>query len=418
MAGVLLITYHFPPSAASGAFRLLGFAQHLPKFGYRVGVLAPPTLPWEPVDVSLGARVPPETMLYPVDYPRHASRFLRRLSPYGIWAWYARHTVAHAVREMRPDVVLSSGPPHVVHLLGCEVQRRFGIPWVLDCRDPWVTTTDVLAPRGWKAAYERFWERRMFARADAILCNAPHAHQQLALALPHFAEKLHTIPNGYDPDLFPPSRLPSPQRAVGPEGPWFAPIRPNGPVRFLHAGQLYAGRDPRPLLDAVAELSGTQVPPLRFEFLGRTEVAGGVNLHEEAMKRGLGESIICRGQLSYQQTLAEMSTADVLVLMDTPKRRIGVPAKLYEYIGAGRPVLATGQIDGDLAVTLRQSGLPCRIARPDDAKAIRDAITELVCGVANGTLPSVCDEARRRFARETLAGELATVLDGLRGAKR
>jgi hypothetical protein len=86
-------------------------------------------------------------------------------------------------------------------------------------------------------------------------------------------------------------------------------------------------------------------------------------------------------------------------------------------IGAGRPVLATGQIDGDLAVTLRQSGLPCRIARPDDAKAIRDAITELVCGVANGTLPAVCDEARRRFARETLAGELATVLDGLRGAE-
>ncbi|MFQ3593276.1 MAG: hypothetical protein SNJ82_08830, partial [Gemmataceae bacterium] len=90
MPGVLLLTYHFPPSAASGTFRLLGFAQHLPRYGYRVSVVAPPTLPWEPADANLMARVPPETKLYPVDYPVGYPKALRWFSPYGVWLWKAR----------------------------------------------------------------------------------------------------------------------------------------------------------------------------------------------------------------------------------------------------------------------------------------------------------------------------------------
>ena len=72
MPGLLIVTYHFPPSAASGAFRLLGFARHLPAHGVPVSVVAPPTLPWEPSDAGLAARVPPGTALYPVPYPSGA----------------------------------------------------------------------------------------------------------------------------------------------------------------------------------------------------------------------------------------------------------------------------------------------------------------------------------------------------------
>jgi glycosyltransferase involved in cell wall biosynthesis len=395
MPGVLLVTYHFPPSAASGTFRMLGFAQHLPKHGYAVSVVAPPTMPWEPVDPSLCARVPPQTKVYPVEYPRHVWKGIRWLTPWGIWAWYARDTVARAVREQKPDVVLTSGPPHVVHLLGWDAKRRFGVPWVVDCRDPWVTTTDVNPPKGFKAVYERFWERRVFARADAIVTNAPHAREKLAETLPRFAAKLHSIPNGYDPEIFPP-----------------APTRSPGPIRILHAGELYVGRDPRPILDAVAGIAPGSVPPFRFEFLGRT-----ADLATDAQRRGLSEAIVCRGQVTYRQTLDEMVGADVLLLMDTLDRHIGVPAKLYEYLGAGRPVLATGESGGDLAAVLGESGVPFRIARPNDPAAIRSAVVEMVRGVADHTLPAVRDEARRQFTREALAGRLAALLDTLRKAK-
>src|SRR5947209_2551122 len=90
---VLLITFHFPPSAASGAFRLLGFARHLPKFGWRPIVVTPPCLPWEPVDPELGSQVPVDTTEIHVPYPQGLIWNLpRRIAPYEIWlprAWGA-----------------------------------------------------------------------------------------------------------------------------------------------------------------------------------------------------------------------------------------------------------------------------------------------------------------------------------------
>jgi hypothetical protein len=69
LRSVLLLTYHFPPSSASGSFRMLGFARHLPRHGWRAAVVAPPSLPWEPVDAELSERVPPETAVYHVPSP-------------------------------------------------------------------------------------------------------------------------------------------------------------------------------------------------------------------------------------------------------------------------------------------------------------------------------------------------------------
>ncbi|MBY0230134.1 MAG: glycosyltransferase, partial [Gemmataceae bacterium] len=203
MPGLLILTYHFPPSAASGAFRLLGFAQHLPALGVPVGVVYPPKLPWEPSDDSLAARIPAGTRLFPVEYPRGAPKALRWLSPYGIWLWHARAAVRRAIDEMKPDAVLTSGPPHCIHLLGRHAQKHGRLPWIADFRDPWVTTAEILPPTGWQRLWEGFWERRVFRQADALVVNAPHALSSLAEAVPSVARKLHCIPNGYDPEAFP-----------------------------------------------------------------------------------------------------------------------------------------------------------------------------------------------------------------------
>src|SRR5205807_9862285 len=87
---VLLVSYHFPPSAASGTFRMLGFARHLPRFDWRVQVVAPPEMPWDPVDAGLAEQVPAETEYHAVRYPKGAPRLLRLVAPYAIWlpsAW-------------------------------------------------------------------------------------------------------------------------------------------------------------------------------------------------------------------------------------------------------------------------------------------------------------------------------------------
>ncbi len=402
MPGLLVITYHFPPSAASGAFRLLGFAQHLPAHGVPVAVVYPPTLPWEPSDPRLAARIPLGTTLYPVEYPTQAPKALRWLTPYGIWLWYARAAVIRAVERFRPDAVLTSGPPHCVHLLGRYAQAQ-GVPWIADFRDPWVTACDVHPPAGLKAMYERFWEQRVFRQADALVVNAPHALSALAALCPHVAHKMHVIANGYDPETFPDVK---PAR------------KPGDVVRILHAGELYAGRDPRPILDAVSGIGAGTAPPFRFEFLGRINYEKDADLPAEARKRGVENAILCRGQVPYGEVLREMCEADALLLMDSPGRRIGVPAKLYEYLGAGRPVLATGETDGDLGAVLRASGVPHAIARCDDVVGIREAVSGLVRGIDAGTLAAGPDGMRRRYTRHALAGELAALVDRVATRKR
>src|SRR4029077_3555512 len=98
----------------------------------------------------------------------------------------------------------------------------------------------------------------------------------------------------------------------------------------------------------------------------------------EIRSRGLGDVVSVGGQVPYDECLARMVRADILLLLDTPGRRIAVRAKLYEYVGAGRPVLALGEPDGDTAWVLGQCGISHRIASPGDSKGIRQALAELV----------------------------------------
>ena len=136
---LLLVTYHLPPSAASGSFRMLGFARHLPKFGWHVRAVAPPCLPWEPVDDRLFKQLPRQCVVHAVPYPQgRAVKLLRRFAPNGIWLPPAYRALRRIVAESRPDVVLTSGPPQCVHLLGLWLKRRYGMSWVADFRDPWV----------------------------------------------------------------------------------------------------------------------------------------------------------------------------------------------------------------------------------------------------------------------------------------
>jgi glycosyltransferase involved in cell wall biosynthesis len=393
---LLLVTYHFPPSAASGTFRMVGFARHLPRYDWAVTVVAPPALPWEPSDSGLVRRISDDTTVRYVPYPSHYPKPLRWAAPWGVWLPDALRECARAVAEERPDAVLTSGPPQFVHLLGLYLKRRYRLPWVADFRDPWVTDGGPPRPRSLRGRWESFWERQVMAHADAVLANAPNACRAFREAFPRHADKFLTLTNGFDPEAFPRCETAKPHDLT---------------LRIVHTGELYAGRDPRPFLDALQAL-GPEAAPLRVAFLGRVP-RGGVDLPAEVERRGLGEVVAVRGQVPYQQALQEMCQADLLLLLDGAGRRIGVPAKLYEYFGAGRPLLALAEPDGDTAGVLRESGLPHRIAPPNDTGRIRQALAELVEGLAAGTLAAPTEEQTARFTRAALAGRLSDTLDGL-----
>jgi hypothetical protein len=384
---VLLVTYHFPPSAASGTFRLLGFARHLPRHGWHVHVIAPPETPWDNTDPALSAQVPAETGYDAVPYPRSAPRLVRLLAPYAIWLPFAWRACRRAIKRERPDIVLTSGPPHIVHVLGMLLQRTERLAWIADFRDPWISG----AVRGGvtvKQRWMRYLEKQVFAHADRILGNAPNATRVFCDTYPRQAAKILTLTNGFDP----PSQL-------------TPPPPPSGTLHMLHAGEIYAGRDPLPLLEAIAELHQAG-RAIRWVVMGNVHLPKG-NLADEAARRGLADAVELRGQLPYEEALHQMGKTDLLVLLDAPGRTVGVPAKLYEYLGAGRPILALTERDGDTAHVLRESGVTHRLAPPRDVGRIRQAIVEL-----SATPPYRPDPERlRRFTRQYLAGELAKVMD-------
>jgi glycosyltransferase involved in cell wall biosynthesis len=393
---VLIVTYHFPPSAASGSFRMLGFARHLPAHGWRPVVVAPPSLPWEPVDHELGERVPAEVVVHPVPY--RSGRLARRFALFASWLPAALGACEAAIRARRPEAVLTSGPPHEVHWLGLWLKRRHGLPFLADFRDPWASQglDRGRGIAGWLVGVK---EARILKEADAVIANTPGACQVYRERYPDLRHKFVSLPNGYDRERFE-------ALAAGVQ-----PKAPGAPVRVVHAGAIYAGRDPRPFLDALTEVREAAGARVEADFYGPPPEEPGTDLVREIDARGLGGRVRVHGQVSYECVLREMAGADINLLMDSPGRTVGVPAKLYEYLGAGRPVLALGERHGDLARVLERGGVPYRIVPPRDAAGIAAALAALAELAAGSEIVEPAQADRHRFSREAIAGRLAALLD-------
>jgi glycosyltransferase involved in cell wall biosynthesis len=408
MPKVTLISLHFPPCAASGAFRTLGFARHLPAFGWKTSVIGCGDVPYEPVDRALQDDIPADTPVTYVAYPtgpaaRMGRRVLTRtavLDPHVVWCYAARRACDEWIAQERPDVVLTSGPPHGVHLLGRWLRRRHRVRLVTDFRDTWVETEP---PDSRPVPRCAAVERAMMQASDGIIANAPRALDALARTYPDCAHKLAMVPNGFDPaPLAATVHLPDASR----------------PLTILHAGELYAGRDPRTLLDAIAaaERSVPDAVPWHLRFVGRTS-ATGLDIVAEGQRRKLRSLVTVEGQLSYAAAKDAMQRAGVLLLMDGPGRRVGVPAKAYEYMGANRPILALAEPDGDTAWALEASGSVYRLTRADDTIAMAQALIEISAAARAGEIGPVA-YADSPFTRERLAGKLAAFLETVVAGRR
>lgn len=393
---VLLLTYHFPPSGAVAVYRMLGLVRYLPKFGWQPVVVAPPQVPWEPHDPSLLAWVPPDTPIERVPFAGgFIGKLMQRVAPEGHWVYKAWPACRRMVETHRPEAIITSSPPGYIHRLGMWGQREFGLPWLACFRDPWITNANP-EQRGLQLRYDRWLEAKVMRRATRLIANTPLNQQGWAKAFPEQAHKIVTITNGFDPERFatPP---PPTQRASG--------------LTMVHTGELYYGRDPRPFLDALQQMDGLDALA-QVEFIGRnTEQV--YDLPAEIAHRNLGKCVKVTGQIPYADALAKMMNADLLLLVQGTGLALGVPAKLYEYLGAGRPILALAEPDGDIAWVLRESGVLHRLAPPNDVPAIRQALIDLKKAIDSGA-PAVPDRAAlQQFTRERMAQRFAECLDAV-----
>jgi hypothetical protein len=438
---VLLITYHFPPSNEIGAQACAQIGRYLPQYGWDPVVLTVRERYLDRVDAEYrrdfpGTIVRTGVIPHPFRTYRHLKRAIGRRSegigegkvPWKVraglrgwvislltvpddctgWILPAVISGLNVVRRAGVEQLFSSGPYWTNHLVGLALARLTGLPWTAHFRDPWTVPLPEVEPSKPISAVslwlERKLERMVVRRADVVVCVTESHTALLRQAHPEVsADKFHTIPNGFD----------------GAE--WDAlkeGIRGAGSVNkdkfvITYAGSLCMGRrNPFPLFRALGSLidSGEVVKDrVRVDLFGWCVVAQGRRVADMARECCLENCVFITGPLSRGETIRRISQSDLLLLL-AEGWKYQIPGKTYEYLGAGRPILALAS-EGALADLLRRSG-GAWVINPEDQAGIRSAVREAYrAWEAGRPLPVADPSLVSQFDRRMLAGRFAGLFD-------
>jgi glycosyltransferase involved in cell wall biosynthesis len=415
---VLLIAFHFPPfRGSSGMQRTLRFAQHLPKFGWQPIVLTTTARAYESRSDSAGNEVPEGLEVHRA-FSLDAARQLSVLGRYpswlatpdrwATWKFRAVPTALRLIRHRKIDVVWSTFPIATAHRIGVEVQRRSGLPWVAEFRDPMWQGDYPPEPRTNRAWKEL--ETDIFSRASRVVVTTPGAAAVYADRFSRFdASRIEVIENGYDEEAF--------RRAdKAPHEDTARSRRPDEPITILHSGVVYRSeRDPSHLFAAIASMKRNGlVSSSRLRIVLRA--SGHESEYQRDIERlDISDIVNLAPPVDYLAALQEMLSADGLLLLQASNCNAQVPAKLYEYVRSGRPILALADPAGDTARTLRHIGIGL-IASIDSAEQIERALLQVLDQVQNGTGTQPTPEVVARYSREAQAKQLAGLLDAAASA--
>ncbi len=396
---VLFICYHFPPMNSTGSHRVARFARDLPgdvdidvltvanptealdntelleQVAERVTIYKAPVLGWltmEHVGQRFSAR--PRSLV---------SRFLAKVSKtlLTLFAWIPDRQIAwypaalakgsELLTKNQYDLIFCSSPPHSLHLIGQALKRRFGVPLVVDFRDPWNRNPQ----RRWPSAVHRIIEERMEARllreADAVIANTPG---NKTMWLEGFEgldpQKVFVITNGFDPnrraamdagrEVARRARLDDMRKQIVYTGHLY-----QGGESALRAYQLLVERDPSWIDRVRLTFVGTMDPGVA-EIAAELEAKGAIELH---------------GRCPSHELPALMAAADALLYVVPPNGWHWIPSKVYDYLLVERPIISVLP-RGDAWDVLESSGLGVLI---ED-----DSLNGIVQGL-EATLTSLCD---------------------------
>ncbi len=352
---LLLFAYYFPPTNESGAKRPFRFVRYLQRHGYRTQVVTaspqPPGSPWKDAREAPDGTAPD----WKTRWGALACAAVQRVIPYNDQLPWVAHAVAQAERivlETRPAAILSTSPPVACHLAAMAMKRKYGLPWVADLRDPVYNNPHRV--RLLSRPYDAAVEQMIVRYADLLIANTDSATEDLRRRYPRMAHKIHLIWNGYDPE--------------DPLEP--RPIPPRDVKLLLHAGSIYAGRHPGAVLESLKRLiDGGRLDPAKF----RIRLIGWLDLSQPWISGATAAALQELGCLEYvpemvpePQAIREMAEADYLLLLDgnDSGKGLQVPAKLFQYMRIGRPILASTAKDSPSERILAHGGIPYVAAYP------------------------------------------------------
>ncbi len=419
---VLLIAYHFPPCGfSSGMQRTLCFSRDLREHNWAPLVLTAHPRAYAAIKTGQLRQVPndvPVRAAFALDTKRHlgiGGRYLGWMALPDPWVSWLPGAIASGIQmihKYRPEVLWSTYPIATALLIGLYLHRITGVPWVADFRDP-MTEEDPQTgerfpedKRLWKV---RGWiEKQSIRHCTRAVFVTPGSLEIHRKRYPEFSDRMAVIGNGYDEENFSAA-----ERVVT------TPRAKSERLLLLHSGVLYPGpdRDPTAFFTALAALIkkgmiSSDALQVRLRATGYDD-----HYRQLILKCGLEDIVSLEPATPYQDALAEMLTADGLLVFQGRTSNPAVPAKLYEYLRAHRPIFALVDSQGDTAGVLNRARTGIQVPL-DDAESIQTGLVQFLAEVRQGTSSLASEEAIQEHSRKFKAEQLACLLNEITQEQR
>jgi glycosyltransferase involved in cell wall biosynthesis len=404
----LLIAFHFPPQAASsGIQRTLSFSKHLGNYGWEPMVLSAHPRAYAQQNPSQLASVPASLVVrrvFALDAKRHMGvlgRYPELAALPDRWiTWWLGAIPAglSLIRKHKPQVIWSTFPIATSHLIGLTLHRLTGLPWVADFRDPMLQPSYPSSK--WQRRIYGWIERQTIERCKMAVFTTHSAMNSCLERFPHIpASRFTVIENGYDEDGFDMQAIAQPAPAAG-----------DRRITLVHSGVLYqTGRDPSAFLDAIATLKKNGVADasrVRVVLRAPGEVDAVAAL---VRQRGVEDVVEVLPPVPYREALKEMLAADGLLVFQGTPFNTQIPAKIYEYFRARKPIFGLVDPAGETARVLRTAGFSS-FAAMGRVEAITPALAQFIEQVGRGEAHVASEELVAASSRTHRASQLATVL--------
>lgn len=403
---VLLIAFHFPPQAASsGIQRTLSFSRHLSANGWEPMVLSASPRAYSVQNPSQLASVPSGLVVrraFALDTKRHIGingRYPGWLALPDRWiSWWCAAVPAglSLIRKYRPRVIWSTFPIATSHLIALTLHRLSGLPWVADFRDPMLQRSYPVSKL--QRVVYGWIERQTIMRCTAAVFTTHSAMNSYIQRFPSLSRaKFSVIENGFDEDGFGSATA--------------AASAPGARLTLIHSGVLYqTGRDPSPFLEAIAMLKTSatiSAASLRVVLRAPGEMD---QIDRLARQYKVDDIVTVEPAVPYRAALQEMLDADGLIIFQGTPFNSQIPAKIYEYFRARRPILGLVDTTGETARVLRAAGFDS-IASMDSSAAIAPVLERLLDQIRHRRAYVATEELIASSSRTHRATQLAAIFD-------
>lgn len=430
MKKVLIITYYWIPSGGAGVQRWIKFTKYLRDFGWEPIIYTPENPEYPSEDYSFEKDIPDNVQILkkriwePYNIYRNLfgkkgekinagfisenkkKSWKEKLSvwirgnflipdPRRFWIKPSVKFLEKFIGENQVDAIISTGPPHSMHLIGRRIKKAFpSIPWIVDFRDPWTKIDFYRELHLTLPADKRHQhlEKKVIQSADCVIVVSQGMLEDYRRLNP---KRIELLTNGFDEDDLPKNQ-----------------VHLDKDYTLSHIGTLNEARNPSELWKVLRKICQSDEQfdkQLKIQLIGKTDYS----VLEDIQNNGLEKNLIKIDYLSHNEAIAKQLSSQVLLLLinKTENAKGILTGKFFEYLAAQRPILAVGPADGDVAKILDETKAGF-IADFEDEETLQKIILNYYLQFQKGNL-QLSNRSIEKYSRKNLTCRLVEILDEL-----